>query len=403
MNTTDQLIERFVRLAHGINTHNPDFIDAYFGNPEWTQPHTTDLNALETETLELLDLANSLDPLERRRSLEAQLRAALTSIRLQRGDEVSYHDEVTGLYDILPERASQERIDQAIASMDSSLPGTGSVFERWEQAQSRFEVPAEHLPRLVEVLDHELQQRSRKLFKLPQGEHCDYQYDADIPFYANQYQGGGHSISIVSTGEPTTVTRLPVVIAHECYPGHHTEQVLKEKYVSQNGWHEFGLHLLHSPQSVVAEGIATTAIETIMDDEEIVNLTQRLAALAKLDLSLDEIRAQLLADRGHRELNHVASNASLMLHQEHRPKAEVLEYLMTYRGGTLHEAERGVEMLNSIMKSYIFTYTAGKDLVEELWQNGDRIRWFERLLTEPVTPSQLRAWNENPQRSATTS
>jgi hypothetical protein len=59
MNIADQLIERFVRVAYDIGTHNPCVIDSYIGNPEWTQPHSTDLNALETQTLELLNLANN--------------------------------------------------------------------------------------------------------------------------------------------------------------------------------------------------------------------------------------------------------------------------------------------------------------------------------------------------------
>jgi hypothetical protein len=44
-------------------------------------------------------------------------------------------------------------------------------------------------------------------------------------------------------------------------------------------------------------------------------------------------------------------------------------------------------------RSYIFTYRYGGDLLDALFAGkGDRDAWFTRLLTEPVTPSQVRAW-----------
>jgi len=50
---------------------------------------------------------------------------------------------------------------------------------------------------------------------------------------------------------------------------------------------------------------------------------------------------------------------------------------------------------NPLYRSYIFTYRYGGEMLDALFATqGDRDPWFVRLLTEPVTPSQIRSWTE---------
>jgi hypothetical protein len=45
------------------------------------------------------------------------------------------------------------------------------------------------------------------------------------------------------------------------------------------------------------------------------------------------------------------------------------------------------------LSAAITTYHAGDELLDALFAaRGEPVRWFRRLLTEPVTPSQVRAW-----------
>ena len=47
---------------------------------------------------------------------------------------------------------------------------------------------------------------------------------------------------------------------------------------------------------------------------------------------------------------------------------------------------------NPLFRSYVFNYALGKALLAPLFEGADAVANFERLLSEPFTPSQVRAW-----------
>ena len=49
-------------------------------------------------------------------------------------------------------------------------------------------------------------------------------------------------------------------------------------------------------------------------------------------------------------------------------------------------------MQNPLFRSYTFNYTMGKDLLAPLLAGADAVANFRRLLSEPLTPSQVRCW-----------
>src|SRR3954453_3116859 len=61
---------------------------------------------------------------------------------------------------------------------------------------------------------------------------------------------------------------LPLLIAHEAYPGHHTEHVWKEALlVDEGGYVDETIFLVGTPQAVVTEGIAMIALELALREE----------------------------------------------------------------------------------------------------------------------------------------
>ena len=68
--------------------------------------------------------------------------------------------------------------------------------------------------------------------------------------------------------------------------------------------------------------------------------------------------------------------------------------MQRYRLATVEEARKTLSFLKARRnRSYIFTYHCGGELLDALFAaRGDRDVWFSRLLTEPVTPGQIRAW-----------
>ncbi len=98
------IAERYIRAAHGVNLHKPGFIDAYFGNPESTQPFSSKLDDLAFELEQLQHDLSEIGSPERRAYLRVQIRAMQTMVKLKAGASISFLEEVKGLHDIEPIR-----------------------------------------------------------------------------------------------------------------------------------------------------------------------------------------------------------------------------------------------------------------------------------------------------------
>ena len=66
------------------------------------------------------------------------------------------------------------------------------------------------------------------------GESFRYELVSDYPWGAyNWYLGDAHSLIQFNTDVPLNALGLLDICAHEGYPGHHTEAMLKEKHLYQ--------------------------------------------------------------------------------------------------------------------------------------------------------------------------
>ena len=91
----------------------------------------------------------------------------------------------------------------------------------------------------------------------------------DEPWWAfNYYLGELRSRVVVNSDQQTTAADLVTLAAHEAFPGHHTDRVVKEQLlVREQGFLEESIQLVPTPQSLVGEGIAELGLEIVMDDE----------------------------------------------------------------------------------------------------------------------------------------
>ena len=233
------------------------------------------------------------------------------------------------------------------------------------------------------------------MFDLPEDESVEIRFVADKPWGAyNWYLGNGRSLVEINSDSPFQANGIVGLMAHEAYPGHHTEHAIKELGMYKGlGWPEASVLLINAPECVVSEGIATTADEVTFAEGE-VERWQRSELYPRAgvhdDLSSDEVD-QL--SKAQRALYGVQDNAALMLHVDGRPVEEVIAYLLRYSGRTRQEAERSIRFLTEpLSRSYTFTYSAGHALLETIFRNHDRVDVFRRLLSEPLTPADLTAW-----------
>ena len=128
-------------------------------------------------------------------------------------------------------------------------------------------MPAEHAA--ARALTADFQSRTQALVELPAGEDAELELVEDEPWSAyNYYLGGLRSRVVVNTDVPMQAAFVAELVAHELYPGHHTEHATKEQVlVRERGYGEEAIALVITPQSLVSEAIAEIALEVLLGDE----------------------------------------------------------------------------------------------------------------------------------------
>jgi hypothetical protein len=404
-NDDQQSDEEFVRLALAINEHLPGYVDSYFGPGEWQQ------EAKQAGKLALPALAQRVDQLamnvsqasdwdaQRRDFLLHQISAMQMSLRLLGGENVSLAEEVQGLYDVQPTWRDESNFVEAQKRLDEVLPPGDSLKERLERWKKSFEIPMDKIKELLPFVVDTLRELANQMFRLPEEESFAIEFVSNQPWSAyNWYLGEFKSRIDINTDLPMRVNALPGLIAHEAYPGHHTELSLKEaNLIRQRNYQEHVLTLINSPSCVIAEGIATTALQTVLTDQELENW-YRDEILPRAGMSHIDPKMIIEVSWAGEKLSGLWGNAAFMFHDQKKSTNEIISYLQKYEMSTQEEANKAIQFIsNPLYRSYIFTYHIGYDLLEEFFSYGNRAQYFARLLGEPVTPSQIRGWirNEN--------
>jgi hypothetical protein len=375
--------EEYLELALRLGRHVDNLVDSYYGPPEIAE-------RVEAEQLHepasLVEDAVGLREKADDRWLAAQLGALETLARKLAGEELSYEDEVERYYGITVERVAEDELEEVHRRLDTALPGSGPLAERYQAWREGDTLSGDQLARVVDGLAVELRERTVERFGLPDGESVDWEYVTDEPWTAyNYYRGDLRSRVSVNTDSALNPAFLVHVVAHETYPGHHTEHAWKEqRIVREQGRLEETIALISTPQSLIAEGIAELAGKMALGDEE-QDITARHLEGTGTAYDPDVSREVQAAT----ESLNVGGNVAHMLHSEGRSLDEAREYLM---GWALTSRERADQALRFIAapawRSYSVTYAEGYKLCRD-WVDGDPER-FKRLLTEQLTPADLR-------------
>lgn len=386
----------YLRLTLEIEKHIPGYIDAYLG-PAGLQ---AEVNAapkqspagLLNDLAQLQDTIPAGDP-ARQAYLQASLRAIGGTLHILNGAEISYLDEVATLYDITPRPVDETIYTTAHRELDNLLPGRGSLAERQEAHRQRYLLAPEQLMPLLALARDETQRRTAALVDLVPGESIELRIVYDKPWSAyNWYLGQGHSLVEFNNDIPINALHILSTMAHEGYPGHHTEAQLKERHLlHQRGYGEQASFLLHSPAAVIAEGIATTATEIIFPNggEHTWNAEQLLPAAG---MAFESAAAMQRLAQAQHALRSVAANAAIFYHTGQFTRDQTLDYLQTYALSSPGRAAKSFQFFtNPLFRSYIFTYTHGYDLIAAAANNRDKTPLFKQLLASQLLPSQLAA------------
>lgn len=392
--------ERFVRLTLAMDEHIPGYVDAYFGPEEWKT------KAKQAGKLSLTELTDQVDQLateisqtdnlspQREDFLARHVIAMQMSLRLLCGEKVSLADEVEAIYDVRPTWKDESNFEEAHKLLDEVLPSGGSLKERTLEWERSIEISVERVKELLPLIVKRLRTITNQKFNLPDGDSFTIEFVSNQPWSAyNWYLGYFRSRIDINTDLPLRIDFLPALMAHEGYPGHHTDLTIKERLLVQSlKYYEFTVNLVNAPSALMAEGIATTALKTVMSDDELEEWF-REELLPASGLSHIDPKRILAISKAGRKLNGIAGNAAFMLHDQNKSEAEISQYLQRYALSSEKEARQTINFIsNPLYRSYIFTYHVGHDLFEELFQHGDRDLYFRRMIEEPVTPSLVRQW-----------
>jgi hypothetical protein len=398
-----QIGETFVKLALAISEHLPGYVDSYFGPSKWAEEvkqtgklQFSELILRVDQLAEDIAQAEGMDP-QRKDFLTRQTSAMQISLRLLAGENISLAEEVAGLYDVQPAWKDEAIFLEAHEQLNQILPKGGSLKERVESWNKSLEIPVEKVKQLLPLVIRRLRELTRAKFDLPEQESFTVEFVSDKPWGGyNWYLGEYTSRIDINTDLPAAISGLVGLIAHEAYPGHHTELSIKEaKLIRQRNYQEHMLTLINSPFCVIAEGIATTARKTILEDDELEDW-YRDEILPQTGMTHIDASTMMEVGRVSQKLSGVDGNAAFMLHDQKKSADEVRSYLQTYGLNTEQEAEQGIKFFsNPLYRSYIFTYHVGRELLEELFHYVDRDSYFARLVEEPVTPTQVRQWIKN--------
>jgi hypothetical protein len=395
----DALGTEYLTLSLEIERLFPGFVDAYMGPAALkTRANSGDLpdpKALLDRAERLLtDVRISEYDDNRKEFLRAQITGIITSCRKLAGAEIPYVDEVRDSFDIHVESVSDAELDASLAELAAVLPGDGTVRERQIAYRQQFIVDQPTAARLIDLCLTETRLRTQEIIDLPPGDSVEVVFVSNQPWSGyNWYLGDAKSRVDINTDLPIHATALPSLVAHEAYPGHHTEHALKDlRLYHGRGYAEQAIQLINTPECVISEGIAVLAEDFAFGDGQAEWMATVLMPEAGLRFDPDVHRC---VQHAGRQLRAVASNASLLYHRDGRSEREVIQYLEHYGLMTESEAAKRFSFISDpLWRPYIFTYSVGRQLLSAWFDqvdNDDRLRRFRQLLTEQVTPSQIAA------------
>ena len=386
------VVTSYLELCLRLGRHIDGLVDAYYGPPEISQQiETEELREPASLVADAKAVLASLDDADLDESRRRWLRSQTTGLeavamRLS-GEEISYEDEVERCYGVRPEWVDEPVFEAAHSELDDALPGSGSVAERYQAWREAGALRGEELASVFQSLTEDFRSRTRELVGLPEGEGVDAEYVSDKPWTAyNFYLGDLRSLIEVNTDVPMTPSLVVELVAHEAYPGHHTEHAWKEQVrVREGGELEESSQMIGTPASLISEGIASLAPEILLGDAE-QEVTAAHVAGTSVAFDPDVSRA---VQKAFRPLGRVRGNVALLLHTRGASYEEGIEYNMRWALSSRKRAEHSVRFITDpIWRSYVTTYINGYDLCRD-FVGGDPDR-FKQLLTEQLIPADLR-------------
>jgi hypothetical protein len=402
------LAERYVKLVLALGQHDADYVDAYYGPPEWRQDAEANKRPvadIDRDAATLLTTLKSSPPLssadELRRLRHDYLTRQLESLRsraaMLSGTKLSFDEESKALYDAVAPTHTEAEFAGVLTQLEAQLPGSGPLVDRYEAFRTQFIIPKDRLDAVFKAAIDGCRERTLTHIALPAGEEFVLEYVTNKSWSGyNWYQGNYRSLIQINTDLPIYVDRAIDLACHEGYPGHHVYNVLLEKnLVRDRGWVEFTVYPLFSPQSLIAEGTANYGIDVAFPRAERVEFERRVlfpAAGLKADTAAQYYEVLALVDR----LSYAGNEAARRYINGQIDAKGAADWIERYGLSARPRAEQRVRFIDQY-RSYVINYNLGKDMAREHVEarggtpDNPAKRWeeFAKLISSPRLPSGL--------------
>lgn len=399
----DQIAREYLFLELSMGLHDAGHVDAYFGPEDIrdtankTRLAVDEIGARANELkMQLGALPVPADEIDQMRidGLVGRLLALETRIAMMMGDNVSFDEESRRLFGAAAPDHDADYFQAILDEIDELVGGDGTLSERTVAFRDQFVIPSDKLDAVFNAAIAECRRRTLLYINLPENESFTLEYVNDKPWSGyNWYQGNSQSLIQINTDLPILISRAVDLGCHEGYPGHHTFNALLEKnLVVDQGWLEFSLYPLFSPQSLIAEGSGNYGIELAFPGEERIAFERDvLFPLAGLDsASADRFYAllELLA-----RLDYAGNEAAREYLNGTMTRSEAVQWLVDYALTSPERARQRTDFFDTY-RSYVINYNLGKDIVRTYIERDDAgidQRWvrFEQMLSLPTTATDL--------------
>lgn len=408
--TMNDIATSYVKLVLAVGQHDPDYVDAFYGPPEWKQEAEAKkrpMNEIRGEAESLLAALGEQPAATgkdaellrlRHEYLTRQLQALAARVDLLAGKKMTFDEESKALYDAVAPTYDEAHFQGILDELGALLPGEGPLVDRLERFRLGFEIPRDRLGPVFDAAIAECRRRTREHIDLPAEESFAVEYVTDKPWSAyNWYKGNSHSLIQVNTDLPIFIDRAIDLACHEGYPGHHVYNALLEQHlVKERGWPETSVYPLFSPQSLIAEGTANFGIEVAFPGEKRVSFERDvLFPLAGLDPAAAARYYQVQALT--QKLSYAGNEAARRYLDGQINRAQAVDWLMRYALSSRERSEQRVRFFERY-RSYVINYNLGQDLVKAYVekkggtadQPEKRWRIFTELISSPRLASGLR-------------
>ena len=289
----------------------------------------------------------------------AQVVGLATTCAKLAGEHIGYADEVEACYGVRPSRVDEEVLVEAHRRLEEVLPGSGPLAERLVAWRESHAVPVDKLA----AGRHSLAEARCAPAPTSSSACPTASTSSSNSSPTSRGRASTTTSGLCRAGWPSIPTfrscrpGLAHLVAHEAYPGHHTEHTRKEVgLVRRRQWWEESIFLVGTPQCLLAEGLADLGLEVAWGRHPEPTVA---AHLAPLGIRYDTEVVAAVADAGE-ALGAVRTNAAFRLHEDGADPDTVIDEVA--RWGLLHRdrAAKAVEFLtHPTWRAYLTCYVEG--------------------------------------------